>query len=378
MRKWLVCLAIPALLLSACSGSDAPAADEDPLGALVSAIRETGSAEQQVISFTIQSTPESLVAASAEEDEPLSPEMAEVILGSSLSISVVEAEDPQDQSGRLTLSIPGSDGAEVLLAGPDLYLRADVRGIASVFEQDTAPIDEFLASGAAAQYPFIESAVNGEFLKIEGSEAFTGGATGTDQLTAQQEQLINEFADAIREEAEVTFEGEDDVGDHFLVSAPVQALYQRFTEISSQFGTEVPETDLPEGDVSLDVWVADGRIAQIEVDAIRLAEEFEADDIPEGVEQLAFRLTFGYEVEEPEVPEDAVTVSGEELMGLIFSGGFGTDTTTPETTATPDPGETTDEFDCSVYEDLPPETFEGLPQETLDQLEAICPGIVPD
>ena len=383
MRKWLVCLVLPALLLGACGGSDAPPADEDPLGALIAAFQETAESEQAALTFTIQSTPESLVAASAAEGgTPLSTEMADTILGSSLTVSGTKAEEPEDQSARVTVSVPGTEGAELLVVGQDFYVRADVRGLATAFGQDTAPIDAFLEGEAAAQYPFIESAVNGEFIHIEGAEQFTGGTTGTEELTAQQERVINEFTDAIREEAEVTFEGEDDVGDHFVVSAPLQALAERFSQIASELGAGTPTdvSDVPEGNLTFDVWVADGRVAQIEADVLRLAEEF-GEEAPEGVEQFAIRLAFGYEIEEIAAPEDAVTVTAAEISGLFFGGAFGggteTDTASPEpgTEATPPGGV---EFDCSQYENLPPETFEGLPQETLDQLEQICPGIVPD
>ena len=374
MRKWLIILVVPALLLGACNGGGGPAADEDPTGALVAALEETANSEQQTISFSIQSTPESLVAASAEDATPLSPEMAETILGSSISISVIDSGE-EGTSLRVSLAVPGSDGAEAIVLGQDLYARADVRGLATAFGQDTAAIDTFLQSEVVQQYPFIESGVNGEFLKIEGTEELTGGTSVTEEVGNQREQVLNSVTEAIREEANVEFEGEDDVGDHFVVSAPAEALYNHFAELAGQLGASPPtETDIPEGDVTFDAWVADGRIAQLEVDAVRLAEEFEGE-IPEGVEELAFRMSFGYEVEEISAPEDAVTVTGEDLMALIFGGAFGGTTDVPEEEEVePEPTETTG-FDCSDYENLPPETFEGLPQETLDQLEELCPGI---
>lgn len=379
MRKWLVCLVLPALLLGACNRDSGPPADEDPVGALVSAIRETSAAEQQSITFSLLSTPESLVAASSEEGTPISAEMAETILGSSISIGAVLGED--EQSIRVSVGVPETEGAEVLVIGQDLYARADVRGLASAFGMDTAVIDQFLDSPTAQEFPFLESGVNGEFLKVEGTEELTGGATGTEQLRNQQDQVLDAITRVIQGDSTVEFAGEDDVGDHFVVTTPVRALYDEMVNLATQLGTSPPtETDIPEGDVTFDAWVADGRLAQLELDLLRLAQDFGTEEIPEGVEQLGTRLAFAYEVEDIEPPEDAVTVTGEQIMGLIFGGAFGGGTEV-ETEVTPEPDEGgggEELIDCTVYEDLPPETFEGLPQETLDQLEQICPGIVPE
>lgn len=393
MRKWLVWLVAPALLAGACSGDNAPASDEDPKGALVSAFEETGTAEEQTVTLTIASTPESLVAAST--DQPLTPEQAEMILGSSLSIGATKAEEPEDQTAVVRLEVPGTEGAEVLFVEGDLYARADIRGFVEAVGQDPAAIDAFLASPTAQQFPFLEAGANGEFLQIEGTEELAGGSAAG-ELTSQQQQIINEFREALNEEADVSFEGEEDVGDHFVVSISAQALYQRFAEFSAQLGTtglpgaSVPPTeDVPEGDVTVDVWVSDGRLAQLELDLIALGEEFEPEEVPEGVDELAIRLAFEYEVEDVSAPEDAVTVTGEDIVGLIFGGAFGGELPTDlptETTVTPEPGASPsldtpsgeEVIDCSLYEGLPPETFQGLPQDVIQQLEEICPGIVPN
>lgn len=388
MRKWLALLTIPALLLGACSNEgDAPAAEDDPTGALVAAFEETAASEAQTITISLQSTPESLAAAA--EGSELPPEAAETILGSSITVTGTKAEDPADQSFRMTLAVPNSDGAEVIFSGGDLYLRADVRGLAEAFGQDTTMIDQFLQSPTAQQAPFLEPAVNGEFIRIEGTEELTGGTGGTAELGQQQEQILREFSEAIRADAEVTSEGEDDVGEHLVVSIPFQTLMQRFTELASQLGGGLaptpPESEVPEGDFTFDVWIADGRVAQMELDIVQLSESAEGD-VPEGVEELAVRMEFSEEAEDITPPEDAVTVTGEQIMGLIFGGAFGGggfpgDTPTDDTSG--GGGDDTtgggggDDI-CSVYEGLPPETFEGLPQETLDQIEQLCPEIVPN
>ena len=384
MRKWFAWLVVPALLLGACSDESGPSAGEDPAGALVAAFEETGKAEAQTVTVSIQSTPESLVAAS---EGSLTPEIAETILGSSLTFSGTTGGDPADQSARVVLSIPGTDGVELMVVGTDLYLRADVRGIAELAGQDPAMIDQFLQTPQAQQAPFLEAAANGEFIKIEGADELAAGAgTGLDPgaLTEQQAKLIAQIGQAIEEDATVTSEGSDDVGERLAVSIPLRSLFQTFTEFAGELGAPLPpgslppESEIPEGDFSMDVWINDGRIVQMELDAVELAQEFEGE-VPEGLEEFAIRLTLSDEAEEVTPPEDVVTVTGEELFGLIF-GGIGGDLGGGETGGGESPeGDdlTGDELDCSVYEGLPPETFDGLPPETLQQLETLCPGIVP-
>ena len=384
MRKWLALSVVAAFVLGACSSEPSP--EEDPKAALVSAFESLGEIDASTIRFTIQSTPESIVAAS---EGDLTPELAETILGSSITITGNQPENPEDANGRVTVEVPGTDGFEVLIIGTDLYVRADVRGIAEIAGQDPAQIDAFLESPQAAQAPFLEAAANGEYIKIEGADQL-GAAAGANPgaITEQQKQVLEQFGQAIEEEATVTSEGSDDVGDHLAVSIPLRSLYQQFTEIAGQLGAPLPpgtippESEVPEGDVTMDVWVADGRVAQLEFDVVALSQEFGAE-LPEGMDDLRIRMELSEEAEEVEAPEGATTVTAEELMGLIF-GGFGGDLGgdvpgTDEGTGGDTGGDLGEgELDCSIYEGLPPETFDGLPQETLDQLEQLCPGLVPN
>lgn len=384
MRKWLVLSIVAALFLGACSNEPSP--EEDPKAALVSAFEKIGELDASTVTVTIQSTSESLVAAS---EGDLTPELAETILGSSLTITGANADDPENQNASIALSVPDTDGVEILVIGTDLYLRADVRGLVELAGQDPAQIDAFLQSPQAQQAPFLEAAANGEFIKIEGADQL-GAAAGADPgaLAEQQKKLFEEFGKSIEQEADVTSEGSDDVGDHLVVSIPLRSLVQRFTDLAGELGAPLPpgsvppESEIPEGDIVMDVWVSDGRIVQIEFDIVQLGEEF-GGVAPEGVEDFRLRLELSEEAEEVTAPEGATTVTSEELMGLIF-GGFGGemggDTPTLDETPGGDDlgGGGGGELDCSLYEGLPPETFDGLPQETLDQLEQLCPGLVPN
>jgi hypothetical protein len=386
MRKWLVLSVIAALVLGACSNE--PSAEEDPKAALVSAFEEIGKLDASTVRISLQSTPESLAAAS---EGDLSPEQADIILGSAVTISGQQTDDPEEQNARFAVEVPGTDGVEVLVIGTDFYIRADVRGIVELAGEDPSQIDAFLESPQAQQAPFLEAAANGEFIKIEVADQL-GAAAGANPgaITEQQQKLLEEFGKSIQEEATVTSEGSDDVGDRLSVSIPLQSLVDQFTEFAGQLGTVPPgtlpsEEEIPEGDVTMDVWVSDGRVVQLEFDVVALAQEFEGD-VPEGVEDLRIRIELSEEAEEVTAPEGATTVTAQELMGLIFGGlgggldeGSGGEFTEPGTDETPGGDDLGGgELDCSIYDGLPPETFDGLPQETLDQLEQLCPGLVPN
>jgi hypothetical protein len=369
MRKWLTGLVGVALLLGACGGDSGGGSSDDPTEALVAAFRSLGEADSQTLTVSLESTPDSLVAAS---EGSLTAEAAQTIVDSSLAISGTRGESADDSASRLSLNIPETEGVELIVLGTDLFFRADVRGLLPVFGQDAAMVDQFVQQAKAQGLDFVEAGINGEFLKIEGIDQLTSqlGVSPGD-LSEQQQKLLDGFGDAIRRDANVTSEGTDDVGEHLVATISVRDAYQSFQELAEQTspvpGAFPPPTEVPDKDISVDAWVNDGRLAQIEFDFLQLSD-FGDEPMPEGVEQLALRVTFAEEAEEVTAPEDAVTVTQQDLQQL-FTGGA--------PSAPPGGGGGQVPADCSQFENLPPEAFEGLPPETLDLIEQQCPGVVP-
>lgn len=373
MRKWFMWLLVPALFLGGCSDGGGSTSDEDAADVLASAFEATGEEDATTATISIASTTESLIAAGEFTESE-----ADLILGSQLVISGVMTDDPAEASGRVALEVPDTEGFEMLVDGTDLYLRADVEGLANAVGEDTSQIDAFVEKSGA---DFLQAAVDGEFLKFEGADQLAGQFGGNPgEITEQQQQLLEEFGNALKEDAEVTSEGEDDVGEHFTVSVSLRTLYERFVQFASQAGAPLPpgslppESEIPEGDVTADVWLADDKVAQLELDFIQFAKFEGGEEVPEGVEELGLRMALSYEAEEVSPPDDAVVVTQEDLTGLMgalmgMPGG-----TVPGGSPPPGGGE----VDCSLYEGLPAETFQGLPPETLNQIEALCPGVVPN
>jgi hypothetical protein len=375
MRKWSLWLVLPALLLGACSDGGGTTSKEDAAEVLTAAFEATGEEEATTATISLASTPESLAAVGELTDE-----QADLILGSQLVISGVKSDDPAEATGRFALEVPDTEGFEMLIDGTDIYVRADVEGLASALGEDTSQIDAFVQQSGA---DFLEAAVNGEFLKFELPPELAGQlGANPGEMTQQQQQLLEEFGNALKQDAEVESQGEDDVGEHFTVSVPLRSLYQRFVEFASQAGAPLPpgslppESEVPEGDVTADLWVADDKIAQLELDFLQFAKFEEGEEVPEGADELGLRIAFSYEADEVSPPDDAVVVTQEDLAGLMGSVMGMPGGTPPTEGGGTDPG--AGEIDCSLYEGLPPETFEGLPPETLTQIEAICPGVVPN
>ena len=379
MRKFWVLLVVPALLLGACGGGGDDAAEEDPKGTLTTAFENLGKADAQEVTLSLQSTADSLTALSEGE---LDEEMAEKILGSSITVAGEETDDPSSARVRLAFDVEGTEGAEILVLGEEFYARADVRGLAEAFGQDDAAVDQLVQQAESQGVDFLGPAVEGEYLRLEGAkDLFKQFGAQPQEATAQQERLAAELGDAIKDDAEVTSEGEDDVGAHLVMTASVRDLYSHFMEFADELGTVPtgtlpPKSEVPEGDLSLDAWVEDDRLVQLEFDLLQLQQFEDAEDFPEGVEELAIRLELEEDFEAIEAPEDAVTVTQAELQQIVAGAmGAGSSATGRATGVAPPGG--AGGIDCASFDNLPPEALEGLPPGQLEQLEALCPGIAP-
>lgn len=378
MRKLFVLLMAGLVISTTACGGGGPDPQDDPKGALIDALKELAKYDAVTITFSLQSTTESLVAAS---EGSFDEGFAETILGSSFTISGTNVDDPEDQNARIAFNVEGTEGAEFLIIGTDVYLRGDVRGLAEAFGADTASIDQIAADAEAQGLDFVGPAIDGEFLRIEGADQLAG-QVGADpqELTAQQEEAFTKLSEALEESSTVESVGQDDVGDHVVARASLRELYEKGLEIAQDFAPIPPEgvtpaSEVPDVDLEIDFWIADGKIVQIEFDIVKLAESLE-EELPTGVEELAARVTISDEAEEVDAPDDAVTITQEDIGALLFSGIGSGEESVEAPVEQPSPGGGDDV--CALYKDLPPETFEGLPEDAKAQIQALCPEVIPD
>ncbi len=365
MKKLLSLVAALALVGGACGGSSGPDPADDPKGALVSAFENLEGGSNTLV-FTIQSTPESLDALASEDGgSGMSAEDAQKILDSSLTVSSEGEGD--DAKAQIVANVAGNEGAvELRVIGKDFYVRADVQGLMEQFGADTSQLETIKSQAQAGGLTFVGPAIDGEWLAIKGLQdqlaQLTGGAATP---SADQQQIINEVTQVIKDKATVTNEGEEDAGTHLVATLPIRDIY---TEISGSLGAlggavpmDLPDpSEVPDEDVTIDIWMDGDDLSQVELDFLQFAE-IANEPVPEGVDQFAFRIAFEDFSGDTSVPEGAVEVDPTTLFqGLLggVSGGVPGGTTAPGGSSG---------FDCSQ--------LEGAPQDVKDQFKDLCPNV---
>jgi hypothetical protein len=362
MRKILGVLLAGALVLGACadSGDGGPDPADDPKGALVEAFRDLAEGEGVTMTLSLDSDEASLQALASDEGTELPEDTASLILDSSFTVSANNAENPEDAQAEVLFDLGGEEAAAIVVDGYDFYAHADVRYILETFGQDPAVIDQGLAQlppGAE----FVNQAVDNEWIHLTGLEqlaaqAEQSGGGGIPNLAEQQQQALDQLAAALEENSEVTEGDEEGPGTHLEAKVDLQGIVQAFEDIASEVGGGLPGTelptdasaDVPEGDFILDAWVEDGSLTQLRIDVLKNAEALEAEDVPEGVEEFGILLGIEEFDGEVDVPDDAVEVSFEDIIGMMMGGAFGSTGTESGSTA---PGGTDDV--CAAVAELP-------------------------
>jgi hypothetical protein len=330
--KLLPLLAAAALLAAACSEADQAQQEvnDDPENALESALDNLADYQGTSLGFSIEGSADSLIALSENE---LTDKQAQQILDSSLRMTSKEAEDINDQQAEFSATIAGQENAlEIKTIGTTLYARADVSGLIDTFGGEQANL-EALARQAATQpgFEFIGTLLDGDWIAVTGAAKFAEQLTGqsVEEQTEQQQAMAEELANSLKENAEVEAGDKEGPGGHVVVTLPLRALVEDFKEITQAAGTlasggaPLPDADeLPDEDIILDVWIDDEEVTQVELDIIQFADWEEADDFPEGVDDLRLRMSVAEFTGSVDEPDAAAEVDVSELMGLLMGGGF--------------------------------------------------------
>jgi len=331
MRRTLLSLSVVALVAAGCGGTDGSegGSGADAKQTLIDGIKQLEASEGLTATFTVQSTPESVQALAANGGDELGSDDASLILGSSMTVSGVEGDSPEDGVSEVIFDLGGVDALDLRVIGRDFYLRSDVRGVVETLGEDSAQIDQAAAQFATQPgFEFVEPALNGEWLALEGGSELSKSFTGSDTTTLSQQQVLEGFVRSVSQSADVTQEGADDAGTHLVATLPLRDLYEDYSALLEQVpmgaagGSDLPEAgDLPEGgELIVDAWVRDGALSQIELDLLQFADEAD-QPIPAGVDELALRFTIAAFDGAIDPPEGAVTVDLMQVLGA-FGGGF--------------------------------------------------------
>lgn len=325
-KRFAAVLLAAALLGGACSDGGEEQAAENPGQAFDDALDAFSDYEGVTFVLSLDADPNDLV----EEDTP--PEVAEQIVDSSITVSGKGAS-LDDAQVEVVANIGGNeDAVEFRVVGDSFYARADVRELAEAFGSDTAEIDAGVEQASAMGFDFARAFVDGEWVGIEGLYD-TAQQFGVPVQTPDPDQvsaLKDEVLGVLQENASVTSEGTDDVGAHLVVSVPlkqtVEDLFESFGDLGGLGGAaaEVPQEGLeevPEGNADIDVWVSDGRLVQVELDFVALAEQL-GEEAPEGVDRMALRIEIDEFTDGVEAPDDFVAIDLGDVLGGVFGGGL--------------------------------------------------------
>ena len=382
--KLLALLAAVLLLGAACSEAD-PAqqeVNEDPEAALEEALDNLADYQGTSLEFSIEGSTDSLIAFS---DDELTEEQAQQFLDSSLRMTSKEAEDIDDQQAEFILNLAGQeDAVELMSFGSTLYARADVGGIMDTFGADRASLDAVEQQlGSQPGFEFVGQFLDGEWIGVTGAEQFAEQLTGrsVEEQTEEQAAMAEELAQSLKDNASVEAGNEEGPGGHLVVTLPLRAVYEDFKEITEAAGAiatggaPMPDaSEVPNEDIILDVWIDDEELTQVELDVLQFADWEDAEDFPEGVDDLRLRAAVDEFTGSLEPPDAAAEVDFQQLMGLMMGGAMGSEGASggagggiPEGT---DQTEVCDEIEAAL---------EGQPDEVIEeaakQYADICPNL---
>ena len=353
MKKALAVLSLLALAGCGLIGDSSAEAKSS----LVDALRNLLSTESYTQTMTIQSDTESLVALG---EGDISEETADKILDSSIVASGKQADDPADAESEVLVNIAGTDAAEMRFVEGDLYFRANVRNLIETFEGDPAELDAVLGQVQGQPgFEWVEPAVAGEWIVVRDALGLSQQMGGTAVSPEQQEQLVEDLLQTVEQNATVTDEGEDDVGQHLRASLPLRETINDLISSLGPAGNMMQGdvmSDVPDENLVLDFWIADETIVQMAIDFTQFEdmESGSGDEFPEGVEELSFVIA----IEEAEVSVEPVpdaveldTTALTQALSGMMGGGM------------EPPAGTGGGFDCSALKGAPPEVIELYAEE---------------
>jgi hypothetical protein len=177
---------------------------------------------------------------------------------------------------------------------------------------------------------FVQAAVDGEWVGVENLDALAQ-QYGLPLPTADPEQaaaLQAKLAEILARNAEVTSEGADDVGAHLVVMLPlrdtVTDLMDAVQSLAGAPAGTLPAgslEDIPATEIPLDVWISDGRLVQIEVDVVAIAETL-GEDMTDAPDEFAVRMAIDEFTDEIGAPDDFVAIDVQEIIQSLFGAGF--------------------------------------------------------
>jgi hypothetical protein len=336
MRRMILLLLAGALIATACGGSSGTGSSADGEGALIAAVMKLQSSPA-TMTLTLQSDVGSLQALTAADGgDSLGGTDFQTVLDSSITVSRTGAAGAKDARSQTVVKIgDNNDAIETRMVDKKLYVRADVAGLINTFGKDRSDLSDLLKEADANGLDFVRPAVQGKWLALEGSDKLgktLGAKAGTSVPSdGKRKQLTDEFLQRLLASLSVKTVGDDSAGTHMEASIPARAAYAAIQQLVLNAGKGLPPgaampspTTIPDKPITVDVWVRDGKLTQIELDLKRLMALGE-NPVPAGVHQLAIRIAISDFTGSIEAPSGAVAVNltalANRYLAAITQGG---------------------------------------------------------
>ncbi|RSM95681.1 hypothetical protein [Streptomyces sp. WAC 01420] len=361
IRKTLTAAAVATAVLAgsaACGTAEQLSAGQK----LDSAFDKLG--EQRSLSFELDldtdaASLKALDSGTAEPGEEMPDEVAELLSGARLSVSV-RSKKPLEESGEKDISAmamrfsgPDGDLVEYRVIGDHTYLRLDAQALGRIAGSPMPSADELPDSAGA-----FKKLLAGEWLKVptkdlqetgeqmSEAEGFGADGSGAGEPSAEpsldagaQKKLMKALRQVIAQEVDFETSGGSDGTEHIKATAPFRTLMTELFDELRPLEKELPGAaglptakdlaDAPNEKVTADFTLKNGELTEVSVDLAKLAEKAK-------VKKFALVLRVG-KGEKATAPKGATEVRVDELLegflgGALEAGfgeeGFGTESET--------------------------------------------------
>jgi hypothetical protein len=324
LRRLTVVCALIALFAGGCAASNGESSPKQRLSAALAGLENSPGLFEEI---TLQSTPASLQALAAQHGDGLSTGDAEKILHSSLRIFTRLPDGEEQGASRVLVNVAGSDDIELRAVAKTLYVRIDARHLLETLGEDPDAMEQLAGQG----YPvigadFLQPLLAGKWVALRGLGSALGGGE-VQPPAAEQKRMVEELSRSLRRSATVRSAGEEDAGEHLVVSISLRDAYRSLLEATSGLsrglpsGELPPEADVPDRQIALDVWVDDGHLTRVEFDFLQL-RSLPGTELPSGVSRLALRIDVAEFTGAISIPQESSPVDLGEILGAMV-GGFG-------------------------------------------------------
>ncbi|KQV23950.1 MULTISPECIES: hypothetical protein [unclassified Kitasatospora] len=242
----------------------------------------------------------------------------------------------QDPGYDVAYALSGKSGksyAELRLVDGNIYVKADVDGIAQLAGEDAGELKD-----AGAMFPkVIQDALAGKWISIEGKTlkefaeqatkaagSKSGGASAAPSVDPKVASgLVNTVKDVLSRN--VTFEdkGKQDGAEHIYVAAPAKALADDLLKSIKPVLKDIPgmeklpgaaPTDIPDKKIGLDVFIKDGSVSAISFDLAQIDPKLPAEA------HLPVKVTFSKDAgEAPKAPDGATKFAMSDFEEIVTS-----------------------------------------------------------